>query len=279
MMGVRKLIAFAYCVDAATSQSAFLQSHLDNATANPTGNGTTFGALGSSVGECGSDYRSIYIIRHGERWDKNSELNECGLARAKHLIDVFGQNRPHALSKESEFYAFNYQESSTPDSHQRCRETLHDLAGSFPDEETIKYPSCTPSQRSSPEPSERKKCQPTPPDTWAPHPEIKQPCDPTHLSCIQDQVAAKVLHDRIQHVPSIIVAWEHTNIKHLVHYLADTSKEIEKAVDWPCSEFGRVIDIHYKRWGSGYHYCKTHVFDQSCSACHSHACPHKDCHH
>lgn len=144
---------------------------------------------------------------------------------------------------------------------------------------TIKYPSCTPSQRSSPEASERKKCQPTPPDTWAPHPEVKQPCDPTHLSCIQDQVAAKVLHDRIQHVPSIIVAWEHTNIKHLVHYLADTSKEIEKAVDWPCWEFGRVIDIHYKRWGSGYHYCKTHVFDQSCSACHSHACPHKDCHH
>jgi len=144
MMGVRKLIALAYCIDAATSQSAFLQSHLDNATANPTGNGTTFGALGSSVGECGSDYRSIYIIRHGERWGPKSALDECGLARAKHLIDVFGQNRPHTLSKESEFYAFNYQESSTPDSHQRCRETLDDLAGSFPEKKKQSSIHCVP---------------------------------------------------------------------------------------------------------------------------------------
>jgi len=277
MMGVRKLVAFAYCVDAATSQSAFLQSHLDNATANPTGNGTTFGALGSSVGECGSDYRSIYIIRHGERWGPKSALDECGLARAKHLIDVFGQNRPHALSKESEFYAFNYQESSTPDSHQRCRETLDDLAGSFPEKKTIKYPLCTASQRSH----ESAKCQPKPPETWAPHPDI-EPCNPKAKSCTQDQVAAKVLHDRIQHVPSIIVAWEHTNIKHLVHYLAGTSlpKEIEKAVDpWHSCEFGHVIDIHYKRWGSGYHYCSIHMFDQHCSACHSHTCHIDGCNH
>lgn len=142
---------------------------------------------------------------------------------------------------------------------------------------TIKYPLCTASQRSH----ESAKCQPKPPETWAPHPDI-EPCNPKAKSCTQDQVAAKVLHDRIQHVPSIIVAWEHTNIKHLVHYLAGTSlpKEIEKAVDpWHSCEFGHVIDIHYKRWGSGYHYCSIHMFDQHCSACHSHTCHIDGCNH
>jgi hypothetical protein len=68
MMGVRKLIALASCINATTSQSAFLQSHLENTIANTTVNATTYGALGSTGSACPStsDHRRIYIIRHGE---------------------------------------------------------------------------------------------------------------------------------------------------------------------------------------------------------------------
>jgi len=49
MMGVRQLIVLAYCIDATTSQTAFLQRRPVNTTANTTVNTTTYGAHGSTA--------------------------------------------------------------------------------------------------------------------------------------------------------------------------------------------------------------------------------------
>lgn len=256
MMGVRKLIALAYCIDAATSQSAFLQSRLDNTTANTTVNATTYGALGSTVSQCGSDYHRIYIIRHGERRDKYSGLNACGKARAKHLVEIFGKGHSGPRSSPEELYAFDYTRSgSLARSQQRCSQTLEDLAGDLG--KTVKY---VPYSN---------------PGTWPAY--HTDSCTEHHSkeACTQDTVAAEVLHEQIQDVPTIIVAWEHSNIKYLVQAL--TGAWYDKAVDWPSSEFGRVISIHFKRYGPGqYHHCSFDVFDQQCSACYP-KCPCSDC--
>lgn len=256
-MGVRKLIALAYCIDAATSQSAFLQSHLDNTTANTTVNATTYGALGSTVSQCGSDYHRIYIIRHGERWDKYSGLNECGKARAKHLVEIFGEGHSGPRSMPEELYAFDYSRSGPlARSQQRCSQTLEDLAKDLG--KTVKY---VPSSN---------------PGTWNAYP---TDCHHSPPACTQDTVAAEVLHEQIQDVPTIIVAWEHSNIHLLVHALTGNEEWSQKVAGdkWPDCEFGRVISIHFKRGEDGkYHHCSFHLSDQKCAACHSPYC-NNDC--
>lgn len=230
-MGVRKLIAFAYCIVATTSQMAFLQSRPDNTTANTTVTTTTYAAQDSAVSACPSDHRRIYIIRHAERKGPNSCLNECGWDRAAHLADIFGRHA-HGWSSPERIYAFDYRHSSWSTSCQRCFETVELLGKSLgvrvqyaEDASLLGVSGCS------------------------------------YEGCAQDKAAADLLHHQIQDVSTIMVAWEHVNIKYLVYFL--TSEMPQDIIDWSPSDYHSVVDIRYAKGTDGkYHHCAIHMGNQ-----------------
>jgi hypothetical protein len=254
MMGVRQLIVLAYCVVATTSQTAFLQSRPVNTTANTTANTATYGAYGSTASACPSDHRRIYIIRHAERRDGYSCLNECGWDRAAHLVGLFGRDA-NGWSSPDEIYAFNYEYSTWSTSCQRCQETVELLGKNL--DLPVQY-------------AEDKSLPGVP------------GCSTTgEVACAQDKAAAQLLHDQIQHVSTIMVAWEHMNLGYLVNFLIGEVPEQIK--DWSDSNYDSVVDIRYAKGSDGvYHHCEIQVLSQgynplpnhgahsatSCPACH-----------
>jgi len=234
MMGVGKLIVLAYCIDATTSQTAFLQGRPASATANTTVGATTHDAYDSTASACGSDHRRIYIIRHAERKDGNACLNECGWDRAAHIADAFGRDA-NGWSSPELIYAFNYEYSSISGSCQRCRETVELLGQSLG--VPVQY------AENAPLPGDYE-C------SWARH-------RASHSSCAQDKAAAAFLHEQIQSVKTIMVAWEHVNIPYLVSFLTGDN------IDWSGSDYGSVVDVRYKLEQDGaWHHCEVSKYAQ-----------------
>lgn len=153
---------------------------------------------------------------------------------------------------QKKIYAYDYRYSSLRTSCQRCRETV-ELLG-----ESLGVP-------------------------------VEYAVNSGHYgedARVQDKAAAQLLHyDQIQHVSTIMVAWEHDNIKYLVNYLTGRSINDmpEKIKHWSSTDYRSVVDIRYARGQDGhYHHCDIQVLDQgydplpyhgahsatSCSACH-----------
>jgi len=205
----------------------------------------------ASSGVAGSfpaDVKRIFIIRHAERHDGLSCLNECGWDRAQWYATWFEERDDHHPSK---IYAFDYRASEWKTSCQRCAQTASWVAKEFG--HSIHYVTC------------------------------QDQSDKSELD--QDRKMAQHLRHRIQDsdMSTILVFWEHENIPKLLRALSDE----KLGFDWEDADYDSYLELHYSKecgaehdgkfhhcgspWHKQFHYPALHYHGASsartCSKC------------